>query len=128
MREAVRSLQPGMAEGAFVSHTVHGVLIEPQPRAAGYGTVAEGITYEGDYNPDNGYTKNQIVRKRTGTSQGLYICFVDAPPGQAPVWPEPATGTVYWHLWSFAPVAYSECSDNPAVRTRTVYVQASDQF
>lgn len=94
------------------------------------GGIAEkptgGLTYEGDWDPKKQYKKNSIVRKKIGINQGLYIAVADAGAGVAPEYPEPANPT--WHLWCFGPVEYQECSDDPEIPVRTVFVNANDVF
>jgi hypothetical protein len=119
-----RTLLPGT--GYQVRHTTSGVIL--QIRAGGPGGTASGITYEGDYDSTRSYSRGMIVRKRTGTSQGLYISNLDVPAGAQPVFPEPGSGPVYWHLWTLAPQQYTECSDDPNAPTRNIWVHASGQF
>lgn len=114
----------GIRGGQMIRHPDGGYTLQP-PLAFGGGSGA-GITYEGDYDSTRSYSKNMVVRKRTGTKRGFYICWTEAPIGTAPTYPEPTTGTVYWHLWAFGPVEYNECSDDPLNPVRQIYVNASD--
>lgn len=119
-----RTILPGI--GYKVRETTSGTQLEILPGSGGRSSA--GITYAGDYDLTLGYDADVMVRKRVGTSQGFYISVTTVPAGQQPAWPEPTVGTVYWHLFCLSPVQYTECSDNPLVPQKAIWVHASDVF
>lgn len=129
--EALRSHQPIHAPGNLTSHTVHGTMHEAEVQSGGgYAADSEvsGVSYEGDYDPAKDYTKGMIVRKRSGSHQGLYICNEDAAAGTAPIFPEPTSGTVHWHIFALGIISTFEVTSDPAMNVKQVYIHASEPY
>jgi hypothetical protein len=64
-------------------------------------TGTSGMNYRGEYNNANAYSVGDVVRKRSGSDQGVWVCVVaQGAGGSAPAFPEPADsgGTNNWEL------------------------------
>jgi hypothetical protein len=76
------------------------------------------MTYRGTYDNTQSYNVGDVVRVRSGSSQGVWVCVVaQAALGSAPVFPEPADsgGTNNWELIG------------PPISQFTACAQGSDQ-
>lgn len=76
------------------------------PLAMGGSSTSQtsGMNYRGTYDNANSYAAGDVVRVRSGTSQGIWVCVIDQPAsGSAPVYPEPAdsSGTNNWDMLAF---------------------------
>jgi hypothetical protein len=99
------------------------------------GAGSGGGTYAGTYVNANAYSVGQIVRVQSTTTVGgvtptlgVFGCVAAVPAlgsgNQVPQYPEPTSGTVYWHLLAFGPQETGECNGSSG----NLYVNASAPF
>jgi hypothetical protein len=118
--------------GYRVHRTPRGTILQIVP---GVGAGSGGWNYRSDYDPSKGYGKDDVVRVRTGSSQGVYICVKNNPvdlnsgTSAAPIYPEPASlnppGENIWEVLSLGVVEQSSCVSSEG---KTIYVNASQPF
>lgn len=115
-------LLPGV--GYKLKTTSVGTFLEIEP-AKGGGT--SGVTYKGTFDQTKSYKKDEVVRVKSGASQGVFICITDNPIDQqsgfciAPAWPENS----YWDMFAFGPKVLNVCRSNADA---AIYAQASEPF
>lgn len=110
--------------GSGTSRTTRGFWSVGKPKADGGG----GLIYRGtfDQGQAGGYHVNDIVRVRSGGSQGVFICILDNPISTdtglciAPAYPE----NTYWDMWAFGVKEVNICNNGDG----HLYIQSSDVF
>lgn len=121
----------------LTSRTTRGVVRKPLAQKGGTTTTTPGggINYRGTFDEDNlsGYKKDDVVRVRSGDSQGIWIAVKDIPvvtgtsKWERPVFPEPedtvAGGENNWELITLGPRATNACSNGT---NTTIYANISD--
>jgi hypothetical protein len=99
------------------------VLVLAKSLFAGGGSG--GMNYRGTYDITKIYAVQDVVRVRSGSSQGVWICVVanGAPTPQAPTWPEPHDVDIskpnYWEMLALPPKSYTGCSGGAS---KTFYI------
>jgi hypothetical protein len=83
-------------------------------------TISGGMNYRGTWSSSTAYNLEDVVRVLSGANQGVWVC-VTANTNEAPVWPEPTSGTVYWNMLAFGALATSVCDGG----SKTSYVNAT---
>jgi hypothetical protein len=116
---------------ALTVRTSRGFSVIPRKKPGGGG----GWNYRGDYDSTQAYSKDDVVRVRGGTAQGVYICIrsnpVDLNSGKsaAPEYPEPANQAPprqnIWEILSLGVVQQSSCVGG---NNKTIYINASQPF
>jgi hypothetical protein len=131
---AIRANKILPGRGYKRKQTTDGVILEIEPGGGG-GEGAFG--YRGTFDPNDpkGYAKNDIVRVRSGTAQGVWVAVIDVPKDAttqtwvAPVFPEPADQTPpsvnVWEMFALGVQEINQCSGGT---NKKVYVNASDVF
>jgi hypothetical protein len=129
--DTLDSLRMQDTDEALTIRTSRGFMVIPKKRPGGGG----GWNYRGDFDPTQGYNKDDVVRVRAGTAQGVYICVrsnpVDLNSGvsAAPEYPEPANQAPprqnIWEILSLGVVQQTPCVGGT---TKTIYINASQPF
>lgn len=86
---------------------------------------AGGMTYRGDWDSGEDYIAGDVVRRRTGSYQGVYVA-VQSNTNSAPVYPEPVDPD--WHILSLGVVATYQITDDPDNPVKTVYVNQTEGY
>lgn len=103
----------------------HEKIIIQIKRTSGDGTnTGSGVSYMGTWDDATAYEVGSIVRKKTGTMQGVYIAREAAAAGVEPTYPESGP----WDLFNFGVIEYEETADDLDGTLRTIYVNASDRL
>lgn len=136
VEERLRALRLMEVPGAIVERTTNGVAIRAKRVTQSGGTTTTGgLNYRGTFDEDNlsGYKKDDVVRVRSGDSQGIWIAVRDIPADpstskwERPVFPEPedtvAGGVNNWELITLGPRATNACFNGT---NTTIYANISD--
>lgn len=129
--DILMSLRLQDSPDALTIRTSKGFMVIPKRRPGKGG----GLKYRGDFDSTQGYSKDDVVRVRGGTAQGVYICIrsnpVDLSSGKsaAPEFPEPANQNPprqnIWEILSLGVVQQSSCVGG---NNKTIYINASQPF
>ena len=129
--DMLQSLRVEDSPDSLTLRTTKGFTIIRRRRPGGGG----GWNYRGDYDSTQAYSKDDVVRVRSGTAQGVYICIKSNPVDQnsgksaAPEYPEPAQQSPprdnIWEILSLGVVQQNACVGG---QNKAVYINASQPF
>lgn len=128
---ALRAVRPRSSASVRVKESAAGTTYEIIEQAGSAG----GLKYKKDYDPSKAYHKDDVVRVRGGSAQGVFVCVKDNPvdlntgTSLAPEYPEPANQSPprdnVWEILSLGVVQQTSCVGGG---NKNIYINASQPF